>query len=68
MYQIVKCRAKHEDKTKTDCPMLPYCLARLTDGTISGCGIPLYYAGMIKRDEIMVEHTVKNSGGNCKCN
>lgn len=61
---IVKCRAESEDKT--DCPILPYCLARLTDRTISGCGVPLHYAGIIKQDAIMVEHTVKNSEGNCK--
>ncbi len=53
---IVKCKPTQPDKT--DCPMLPYCLARLTDPTITGCGIPLYEAGLIKRQDIMVEHRV----------
>ena len=39
--------------------MIKTCLARLTDRTITGCGIPLYAAGLIKREDIMVEHTVK---------
>ena len=51
---IVKC----ESKDKNDCPMLPYCLAKLNDPTISGCGMPLAYAGAIKMSEVMVEHTV----------
>lgn len=54
---IVKCRAKQKDKT--DCPMIKTCLARLTDRSITGCGIPLWYGGLIKRDEIVVEHTIK---------
>lgn len=54
---IVKCRATKPDKT--DCPMIKTCLARLTDRTITGCGIPLWYAGLINREAIMVEHTVR---------
>lgn len=54
---IVKCKPTKEGKMS--CPMIQYCLARLTDGTITGCGIPLYEAGLIRREEIMVEHTVK---------
>ena len=53
----VKCRATKPDKE--DCPMIQTCLARLTDRTITGCGIPLWYGGLIKREEIMVEHTVR---------
>lgn len=56
---IVKCHPTKPDKT--DCPMLPYCLARLTDRTITGCGIPLWYAGAIKYEEIRVEHTVREA-------
>lgn len=41
------------------CPMKPYCLARLNDRTITGCGIPLYMTGQISKDEINVEHTVR---------
>ena len=51
---IVKCRTD-----KVECPMIQYCIARLNDPTITGCGIPLWYGGVIRKDEIMVEHTVK---------
>lgn len=54
---IVKCKPTQPDKT--DCPMIRYCLARLTDMTITGCGIPLWYAGVIRREDIQVEHTVR---------
>ena len=54
---IVKCRATNPEKT--DCPMIQTCLVRLTDGTITGCGVPLWYAGLIRIEEIMVEHTVR---------
>lgn len=60
---IVKCRATKKDKT--DCPMIKTCLARLTDRTITGCGIPLWYGGLIKRDEVMVEHTVIQDAIGC---
>jgi len=53
---IVKCHPTKPDKT--DCPMITTCLARLSDKTITGCGVPLWYGGLIKREEIMVEHTV----------
>lgn len=51
---IVKCKTD-----KAECPMIQYCIARLNDPTITGCGIPLWDAGLIRKDEIMVEHTVK---------
>ena len=54
---IVKCKATSSDKT--DCPMIRTCLARLTDRTITGCGVPLAYAGVIKSQDVMVEHTVR---------
>lgn len=54
---IVKCIPTKPDKT--ECPMIKFCLARLTDGTVTGCGIPLWYSGLIKREEITVEHTVR---------
>ena len=54
---IVKCKATSSDKT--DCPMIRYCLARLNDRTITGCGVPLAYAGVIKSQDVMVEHTVR---------
>lgn len=53
---IVKCVPSAQDKQP--CPIKPYCLARLTDRTITGCGVPLYEAGLIRRADIMVEHTV----------
>ena len=54
---IVKCKATSSDKT--DCPMIRTCLARLTDRTITGCGVPLAYIGVIKSQDVMVEHTVR---------
>ncbi len=54
---IVKCHPTKPDKT--DCPMIKYCLARLTDRTITGCGIPLWAAGLIQKADIQVEHTVR---------
>lgn len=56
---VVKCRARAEGKT--DCPIIKTCLARLTDKTITGCGVPLYAAGLIGREDVKVEHTVKVS-------
>ena len=53
---IVKCKSKE----KSDCPMIHFCLARLTDPTITGCGIPLYQAGVIQKSDVRVEHTVSN--------
>lgn len=54
---IVKCIPTTEGKQP--CPMIRTCLARLTDGTITGCGVPLAYAGLIKVSDIQVEHTVR---------
>lgn len=54
---IVKCIPKTPGKEK--CPMISYCMARLNDRTITGCGIPLYAAGLIRREDIQVEHTLK---------
>lgn len=55
---IVKCKPTKPDKEP--CPMIRYCLARLTDRTITGCGIPLWYGGMIRKEDIQVEHTIKD--------
>lgn len=41
-----------------DCPYIKTCVARLTDRTVTGCGMALFTSGMIKYDEIGVEHTV----------
>lgn len=57
---IVKCKATEEGKE--DCPLLPYCVARLNDRTVSGCGIPLADAGLIKFSEVRVQHTVRLEG------
>ena len=46
------------------CPTLVYCLARLSDPTITGCGMPLYEAGLIRREEILVMHTVREEREN----
>lgn len=56
---IVKC--KPTDKTKEPCPMLRYCLARLADPTITGCGVPLHIAGVIRKADIYVEHAIRGS-------
>ena len=55
---IVKC--KSSDPNKTNCPILPYCLARLSDPMITGCGIPLYVAGVIPNSDIQVERVVRS--------
>ena len=57
---IVKCLPTRKDKQP--CPMIKFCLARLTDRTITGCGVPLAYCGVIKPQEIMIEHTVRKEG------
>ena len=41
------------------CEIKPFCLARLADRTISGCGLMLYRYGLIRHQDVMVEHTVK---------
>ena len=56
---IVKCIPTQEGKEP--CPLIKTCLARMTDKTITGCGIPLWYDGVIRRENIMVEHTVRRS-------
>lgn len=58
---IVKC--KSTVPSKKDCPNLPYCIPRLTDPTITGCGMVLWEAGIISREDIQVEHTVRENGG-----
>lgn len=51
---IVKCKS-----LDGYCPMILICLARLSDPTITGCGVPLWADGKISKQEIMVEHTVR---------
>ena len=41
-----------------DCPYTKTCMARLNDRTVTGCGVALFISGLIKYDEIGVEHTV----------
>jgi len=57
---IVKCKPTQPEKE--DCPLIRFCIARMNDRTITGCGIPLWYAGVIHREEVQVEHTVKKDG------
>ena len=57
---IVKCKPTQPDKQP--CPMIRLCIARMNDRTITGCGIPLWYAGVIRREQVEVEHTVKGHG------
>ena len=44
------------------CPYIDICLARITDRTVTGCGIALYMIGLIEFNEIGVKHTVKEGG------
>jgi len=53
---ITKCLPTEEGYDK--CPYISTCLARQTDRTITGCGMPLYVDGFITKSEIYVEHTV----------
>ncbi len=58
---IVKCKPTQPDKQT--CPLICFCIARMNDRTITGCGIPLWYAGMIRREQVQVEHTVRDEHG-----
>ena len=42
-----------------ECAMKPYCVAMLNDRTITGCNILLFYKGLISKEEVVIEHTVK---------
>lgn len=42
------------------CEYYNFCLARMNDPTISGCGIPLWAHGQINYDAITVMHTVRS--------
>ena len=53
---IIRCKA--ED---WKCPYIDYCLARLNDRSIIGCGIPLYMSGIITESEIKVLHEIKKT-------
>ena len=53
---IVKCLPTTD--SKKPCPMITTCMARLTDRTITGCGVPLAYVGLIRPQDIQVEHTI----------
>lgn len=57
----VSCRPRNPDRDR--CPYIRFCFARMADRTITGCGLPLYMAGMIDKDDIMVEHTVGKEKG-----
>ena len=48
--QIVKCE---------ECPYKKTCLPFMIDQTITGCGMPLYWAKKIRISEVTVEHSVK---------
>lgn len=41
------------------CPLYKYCVARLNDPSIVGCGLSLYLAGVISPDDIGVIHEIK---------
>ena len=46
-----------------DCPYIKTCIARLNDRTVTGCGMALFINGLIKYDEIGVQHTVIKKEG-----
>ena len=54
MTSSVYCQSKDYD-----CPYYKYCIARLADPTIIGCGMYLYCQGYISAEEIGVLHKVE---------
>lgn len=50
----VKCKSDEQN-----CPFIAYCLARLNDPTITGCGFQLWLNGVISREQVEVEHTIR---------
>lgn len=44
---------------ETICPLFQYCIARLNDNTIEGCGLPLFLAGVVAWEDIGVKHIIK---------
>lgn len=61
---IVKCNPTQPGKER--CPLIRFCIAQMNDRTITGCGIPLWYAGVIRREQVEVEHTVNGHGATLK--
>ena len=53
---IVKC---NDNNGVGDCPYKWYCGARMSDGTITGCSMPLVVAGIMSLSQAVVERTVK---------
>lgn len=53
---IVHCR---DNSSVGDCPYRRWCIARLNDRTITGCSMPFVWAGLISKDDAVVEHTVR---------
>lgn len=47
-----------KSKDGFECPYYKICLARRNDKTVTGCGVALFHNGLIKYEEIGVEHTV----------
>ena len=56
---IVKC---NYNNGVGDCPLKMYCVVRINDPTISGCGLPFVLTGMIDQSEMVVEHTIRPEG------
>ena len=59
MTAIIPCKAKDG----FECPYYKICLARRNDRTVTGCGMALYHKGLIKYDQIGVQHTVCGEEG-----
>lgn len=53
----VRCKATQEGEE--DCPFLHYCIPRLLDRTIKGCGLYLACEGLIAPEDIRVLHEIK---------
>ena len=62
MNNVVSCISPVHDRR--DCPYLKTCIARLNDKSIVGCGMPLYQAGIIPYEAIMVEHRIGEENTN----
>lgn len=59
MTATIPCRANDG----FECPYYKICIARRNDKTVTGCGMALYHNGLIKYDEIGVQHTVLREVG-----
>lgn len=53
----INCTPKHNYQTE-DCPFYRFCFARMNDPTITGCDLVYVMAGLIRKEQMTVEHTI----------